>query len=200
MRKKIQEVSNRYSTVSLLALALSITSLTTSPTAEKDSVEEKVSTASVIKDKDQEKSKDKNQDKKSEDFETIETEVEKTDDVEPTLLNIQYSLEEQFQAEQFYQTAALDYEALFKPPPKSVYNPEEEYSADVVEENESEMLTMKEAKEKFTKMQYASILGAHSDVNFEDRRKFNWWIKFNPAEFGLLQAHSLTNDVNYASW
>lgn len=109
--------------------------------------------------------------------------------------------EEQFLAEQFYKAPALDYKDLFNGPVKEKPVLEaEKYSAEALNvETEREMLTTEEAEETFERIQYSSMLGTASDVSAEERRKFDWWIKFNPSYFAVFLANSLTRDVNYGS-
>ena len=65
----------------------------------------------------------------------------------------------------------------------------------------SELLTADEAQETFKCIQYAALTGSKSEVDAEERRKFDLWIKFNPTLFQLLEAtYGLTRDVNYGSY
>lgn len=116
--------------------------------------------------------------------------------------NTHYFLgEEQFLAEQFYKAPALDYQELFNGQAKEKPTLRaEEYSAEALNvETKREMLTTEEAEETFERIQYSSLLGTASDVSAEERRKFDWWIKFNPSYFAVFLANSLTRDVNYGS-
>ena len=118
------------------------------------------------------------------------------------VINTAYSLErEEFQAYGQNSSAPLDYEKLFAGE-KSVTQKreEEEYHSSKTSEVQSEMLTPAEAKQVFTEMQYAWVLGAASDVNFQERRKFDLWIKFNPAFFRSFESQSVTRDVNYGAY
>lgn len=124
-------------------------------------------------------------------------------EINPIPINAHYSFpEEQLLAEQFYKSPALNYETIFYGPAREqfpAFGPEKMYSADDFREEESELLTTEEAEETFEKIQYSSMLGTASDVSAEERRKFDWWIKFNPSYFAVFLANSLTRDVNYGS-
>jgi hypothetical protein len=108
--------------------------------------------------------------------------------------------EEEFLAQQFYQSG-MNYDTLFygqmqKGNVGEGYRYSEEQA---VSDVKREMLTEDEAKQVFVKIQYAEILGQKTDVSVEERRRFDLWIKFNSALFGLFERiEAVTNDVNYA--
>ena len=98
---------------------------------------------------------------------------------------------------------SLDIEQLWygnKTATISTFEPEDEYwtftaAADV----EEEMITAKEAQDSFQQIQYEAAAKSIGTVSFEDRRKFDFWIKFNSALFGVFQTvYAVTSDVNYA--
>ena len=147
--------------------------------------------------------KDGKEDK--EERKVIEAEVGETDiisaDDSP---QVNYSFhEERFIAGQFYNTPALDYVKMFYGEDKKAaahYIPEEEYATTHAPDTERELLSASEAKELFMDMQYATVTGAASDINFDDRRKFNYWIMFNRALFGIFELEGVTREVNYAAY
>lgn len=66
---------------------------------------------------------------------------------------------------------------------------------------DSEQLDAREAEDTFKNIQYAAITGSTSDVSPDERRKFDLWIKFNPALFKMFESmYALTRDVNYNSY
>lgn len=130
-----------------------------------------------------------------EDEEDSETETEITPQVNYSFI------EEEFIMGLAHNVPVLDYEKLWygeKTPTK--YEPEEEYWVPSPKtENETEMLTNEEAQETFMEIQYATMLGTLSDMNMIQKRKFDLWIKFNPALFKLFElTYSVTREVNYA--
>ncbi len=67
-------------------------------------------------------------------------------------------------------------------------------------DQDSEVLDAREAEDTFKKIQYAAITGNTSDVSPDERRKFNLWVKFNPALSKMLETmYALTRDVNYGT-
>ncbi len=82
---------------------------------------------------------------------------------------------------------------------RSVDGTEEE--TEVWESTYSEMIDTEEAEETFLDAQYATVLGASTELSNREREKFDRWILFHSAEFGLIRAlRSFTQDVNYAPW
>lgn len=64
------------------------------------------------------------------------------------------------------------------------------------EENES--YTAEEAKKTLEEVKYSSILGINLVDNYEEYRKLDQWIMFNPAIFALFQSiYHLNREVNY---
>ena len=116
---------------------------------------------------------------------------------------IAYSFfEEQFIAGQLYNAPALDYIKMFYGEEKrgNTFVQGEEYSTKHAADTERELLSAAEAKELFSEIQYATVMGAASNVSFIDRRKFNYWIMFNKALFALFEYESVTREVNYAAY
>ncbi len=114
---------------------------------------------------------------------------------------ISYSFaDEQFLMEQFYNSLQLDYESSWYKHSKSSLFESEEYLAADQEfyDSEAEILTTEEAEEALIEIQYAAVSGTPHEVDSETRRKFDMWIKFNPALFRLFEAsYSLTRNVDY---
>jgi flavin-binding protein dodecin len=137
--------------------------------------------------------------------ETIDEELEVEDSEDGTeeepLINLTYSTEEeQFLAENFYKSVGVDYEKIMYGEGKSAgsFELEGEYWVDESISTESETMTVQEAESTLKNIQYAEMTGMRSEVDNESRRKFDIWIKFNPAEFLLFEKiYSLTQDVNY---
>ena len=139
----------------------------------------------------------------------IEAEAEENDDNgasggDSLSPQVDYSFqEEQFILGQLYHTPALDYVKMFYGEDKKVaaqYMLDEEYTANHAADTERELLSASEAKELFMDMQYATATGAASDINFDARRKFNYWIMFNKALFGMFESEGVTREVNYAAY
>lgn len=117
-------------------------------------------------------------------------------------LNIRYSLDEQFLAEQFYKPQDSNYRSFVS---GNAIKPAFAYESDdkpvpVVSDSDSEMLTVKEAEELFTESQSAYMVGAAHDVSAAKRRKLDYFAKFEPAYFSLFMAQALTRDVNFNSY
>lgn len=142
----------------------------------------------------------------------IETEPETSDNSLRSLprhsLYSSSSPQEQLFMEQFYAPPSVDGGGLFYGekayPGKNkagVLVPEQESKYSSATDIESELLTADEAQEAFKDIQYAALAGSKSDVDADERRRFDLWIKFNPALFKLLEAtYGLTRDVNYGSY
>lgn len=136
---------------------------------------------------------------------TLEREVEEeiipgTDQSLPT---INYSFDpEKFHLGERYQAPALDYDSLsYGPSKQGLFQSDDEYWTNVApaDDTEMEMLTVAEAQEAFVSIQYAAATGATYEVGGDTKRKFDLWIKFNPAEFRLFEStYALTREVNYA--
>jgi hypothetical protein len=143
------------------------------------------------------------QSKKVENIDDLEDTEEDSDDDEETI-TITYGInEEEILAKDFYKSSQVDYNKLFATEYKQgegieVY--ESEFSALVSDTHSETMGSAKEAEETFTKMQYAQILGAKSEVDYVTRKKFSNWITFNKALFSLFEANSVTKDINYTEY
>lgn len=134
------------------------------------------------------------------DLENEDLDDEVDDDLEP--INFDYSLhEEEHLMRNFYNNSPVDYIKLWYDgnPPSAKFALEGEYLAHSANlETEQEMITTEEAEQTFVNIQYATVLGVAHNVDSTERRKFDFWIKFNPALFGLFESlHSVTKDVNY---
>lgn len=109
--------------------------------------------------------------------------------------------EEQLFLNRIYGQAALDYLKLWYGENKPAnFRPEEEYLAEMIlpDNSDSDVLTTEEAQETLQEIQYAALLGTPTAVDSEQRKKFDFWIKFNPALFKLFEMmYSLTRDVDY---
>ncbi len=66
-------------------------------------------------------------------------------------------------------------------------------------ENQEEVeYTAEEAKKTLEEVQYSSILGINLVDNYEEYRRLDQWIMFNPAIFALFQfIYNLNKDVDY---
>ena len=106
-------------------------------------------------------------------------------------------------AEQAYGAPAVDYAALWygaDTTERATFQLKDEYWATSVPvgDTETEMLTTEEAQETFVDIQYSAAVGAASEVNSGERRKFDLWIKFNSAFFKLFESmYAVTREVDY---
>ncbi len=106
-------------------------------------------------------------------------------------------------AEQLHTGVSVDYAALWygaDTKEKGAFELKDEYWVTSVPTNdtETEMLSTDEAQATFVDIQYSTIIGAASDVNSTDRRKFDLWIKFNRAFFNLFEStYAVTREVDY---
>ncbi len=64
----------------------------------------------------------------------------------------------------------------------------------------SETLTTEEAEEAMEDVCWASMTGNKCEISYVTRRKLNYWIMFNPANFKLFEAQAMTRDVNYSEF
>lgn len=131
---------------------------------------------------------------------SLENEIEEDDPENST--KIKYSFDQElFQREQFYNKEQIRYEqSLYKQTRSSLFESEEEYAAEENEfhDTEAEILTTEEAEDALIEIQYASVIGTSREINSEKKRKFDMWIKFNPALFKLFEAsYALTRNVDY---
>lgn len=194
-------MSNRYSRV-LPALAVSSAVDNNKSTGlEKNvaSVKEKPINANSTPIKENKTGENKNETKE---IALPDLEITVKDPTEIESLKVQYSLEKQFLAEQFYKPTNSNYGAFVS---GNVIKPAFAYESDnksvpVVSDNDSEMLTVKEAEELFAESQSASIVGAAHDVSAAKRRKLDYFAKFEPAYFGLFMAQALTREINFNSY
>ena len=136
-------------------------------------------------------------------IEKVVSEVGEVDDsdeilIENTFVEIGYAEgEEEFLAKNFYKKTEVEYEPIWYT--KSTIEGDAEYTAEVhVEEGTRDMLTAEEAQEFMIKMQFSAATGNTYSVNNDKKQQFDFWIKFNPALFGLFEAQSFTREVNYA--
>ncbi|MBU0470840.1 MAG: hypothetical protein KKA62_04945 [Nanoarchaeota archaeon] len=123
--------------------------------------------------------------------------------LEQNVLDIKYSPEQIQLMEDFYKSASLDYLKLFYGPSKSVasaYESTEAYSLRWFDsETSSEAMTVVEAGETMKKVQMAAMMGSRLKMNFEDLRKLDFWIKFNPSLFKMMESlYPLSRDTNYS--
>ncbi|PIN74311.1 hypothetical protein COV20_01695 [Candidatus Woesearchaeota archaeon CG10_big_fil_rev_8_21_14_0_10_45_16] len=115
--------------------------------------------------------------------------------------DVEYSFADEELFKQLYGTR-LDYNQLWygEKRASSSFEPEEEYwTGDARDSDvESEMMTDMEAKDAFVNIQYATALGAATEINFKERRKFDMWIKFNRSTFHAFELqYSFTRDIDY---
>ncbi len=130
----------------------------------------------------------------------LETEVAEAVD-EGSSVNFDYSIkEEEILARNAY-GPTVDVEKLWygevrKAPPE--YQLEGEGSWGFAIASETEAISTEEAGDLFVKIQYEAACNAVGEVSNDDRRKFDLWIKFNRALFGLFEStQAFTNNVNY---
>lgn len=119
--------------------------------------------------------------------------------------SITYSFhEEEFLVKEMYKATPLDYTKLFygdtkKIPPQFAQDSEYMTERAIISDTEREMLTTQEASAMLIDIQYATSVGAHSDVNPRERAKFDLWIKFNKSLFGLFQSmYAVTSEIDYS--
>lgn len=130
--------------------------------------------------------------------------MEESDDdpeEDPSSITLTYSAEEEQRlAENFYKSVGVDYEKIMYGENKKTGNfeLEGEYWVEEVVSTDSETLTTEEAEATLQSIQYNTMMGTRHEVSSEQRRKFDMWIKFNPAEFLLFEAvYALTQEVDY---
>jgi len=127
-----------------------------------------------------------------------------SEDNQKLIDSIDYSFHEQQLLESVYQEQ-LDYNRLFteKDSKKEMNSSfEDEYWLQTASsEKDSDILSNEEAEETLKNIQYAHLLGQGNEVSMNQRRKFYWWIKENPALFNLFEnMHALTRDVDYQQY
>ncbi len=120
-------------------------------------------------------------------------------------VNIHYSFEQERLCSVQVESSPVNYQQLFygeNPSQKASFNQEDEYwSPSLVADTESELLSAEEAEKKFTEIQYAAVMGNRFSVHFNETRKLDLWIKFNPALFSALESlYAVTRDVDYSSF
>ncbi len=116
--------------------------------------------------------------------------------------SIEYSVEEEeLLIRKLYESAAVDYTKLFYSENTRINGKEAEYIAEhfVSHEIDSDSLSADQAEDTFKELQYAAVTGTSMGVNQDQKRKFDNWIKFNPALFKLFEScYGVTSDVNYS--
>lgn len=119
----------------------------------------------------------------------------------PHHITLSYSFQqEQFLAQQFYQSASVEYHKLSydeHPSKKATFKSEPEYESETFSVQENIVVEAEEVKETMKKIQYSSLWGSISDISFEERRELSYRILFNQVQFNLEQSHALTQNVNY---
>ncbi len=139
----------------------------------------------------------------------VEGEQEDSAGEEPLAHDVKLSYgteEEQRLAQILYGHSAINYTELFygtRELGKEGFQPEEDYWVQTAsaEDTDTESLSTSEAEQTIKDIQYSSMIGARHEVSCMERRKFDLWIKFNPALFKLFETNNaLTRDVNYASF
>lgn len=112
--------------------------------------------------------------------------------------------EEEILAKEFYKSKSIYREGSFSL--KYSYNPFGEEDDDKKENNlsgkESELysleITDEEAGKVLVRVQYSSMLGSLTDVDYRDRERLSMWVKFNVALMKLYEGlFGITGDVNY---
>jgi len=134
--------------------------------------------------------------------ESILDDFKDSDKDEDTVISVDYSFIEDEFIQSLYKTAAVDYLKMFygdtgKVPPEFAADP---YAIETVNlATDSETIETHDAEETFMQVQYATMMGAHSEVSFKDRNKLDMWIKFNRDLFGVFEhSRKLTSEVNYS--
>ncbi len=119
-------------------------------------------------------------------------------------LRVDYSFHhDKLLAEQLNAAVSVDYAALWygaDTTEKAAFELKDEYWVTSIpsRDTETEMLSTEEARATFIDIQYSTIIGAASEVNSTDRRKFDLWIKFNRAFFNLFEStYAVTREVDY---
>ncbi len=130
-----------------------------------------------------------------------EKETSKDSDKDAPVISISYSFAEEEFRNGLYSQAAIDYVRMFygdtgKIPPEFAG----EYTLDKKSDVSSETIEGNiQAQKTMVDIQYATITGAYSSVNFKERKQFDTWIKFNPDLFWLFQRNfGLTQEIDYS--
>ncbi len=115
------------------------------------------------------------------------------------------SLDDRLLMELFYASLSLGYGAVLygekKPASLEDFGRNGSEPSSAASDIESDVIAPEQAEETFKNIQYAALTGTKSEVDGEERRRFDWWIKFNPVLFQLMEAmYGLTRDVNYGSY
>ncbi len=199
-------MSNRYSGVLPIALAVSLISSADLISSERNTsaVKELITVNKTVNPETKDKqTKEINRETKN-NLNIVDLEITVQNQTEPEQLNMQYSLNEQFLAEQFYKPVTGNYKTFVlgtQPEPKFSYDSDEKKTQPAaVSDSDSEMLTVKEAEELFAESQSAYLVGAAHDVSAAKRRKLDYFAKFEPAYFSLFMAQAWSRDVNFNSY
>jgi hypothetical protein len=102
------------------------------------------------------------------------------------------------------QNSSVDYDKLWygESPKQGKFEPEDDYWVVTAKTNDTEsmVLSAEEAEDTFTDIQFAAATGQYHSVDWNTMRKFDLWIKFNPAMFAAFeQSYSMTREVNYSA-
>ncbi|HLD72002.1 MAG TPA: hypothetical protein VJA23_00295 [Candidatus Nanoarchaeia archaeon] len=122
------------------------------------------------------------------------------DEEEKDIFSVTYAVgEEQFLAENFYSSNSRN---IFTYTFKGNTAPADVYEGEIPimsAKNNSETMDNVEAKEMLVSVQYAKVLGAMTEINSDERKKFANWVMFNPALWKLFHRnYSVTEDVDYS--
>ena len=65
--------------------------------------------------------------------------------------------------------------------------------------NDSETMSLQQAKDTLTDIQYAQVTGNLGSMDLQERRKFANWAQYNPEFLSLFhRIHSITGNVDYS--
>lgn len=153
--------------------------------------------------------KDKNDSAKKEseevelEVEETELEIEESSKTEDNFFLLHYSSFDENQGGELEYNTQIHFYNLYQ---KKLYNelaytfPDNDGQRVVAnaENYETESYSAEEAKKTLEEAQYSSLLGVDLVDNYEEYRKLNQWILFNPALFALFQSvYNLNRDVDY---
>ena len=115
-------------------------------------------------------------------------------------IDLSYSFHEEKFLRSRSSYAPVNYEKLwYSSNLEGTFEPDDEYwTFTSVSDSEAEILSTDQAESTLRSIQYATILGTNHDVSAKERKKFDLWIKFNSALFGLFESmYAVTRDVDY---
>ncbi len=133
----------------------------------------------------------------------IEDDKENKDNFDDLVISYGFNEEKFFLAKRFYDSSPLDYTQLFYGENKqksSTFESDDVYWTEaVINDVKTDVLTTQEAEKEFFSIQYSSAAQMWTSVNQEQKRRFDMWIKENPAMFKVFEAlYSVCREMDYA--